>query len=39
MKGDTGGYGDEREGTYDDKYLRTRARRTSRGEFIQNKYI
>jgi hypothetical protein len=30
MKGDMGGYGDERERIYDDKYLRTRARRTSR---------
>ena len=30
MKGDMRGYGDERERIYDDKYLRTRARRTSR---------
>jgi hypothetical protein len=31
MKGDFGGYGDERETKYDDRYIRARARRTSRG--------
>ncbi|CAF4580073.1 unnamed protein product, partial [Rotaria sp. Silwood1] len=30
MKGDIGGYGDEREIIYDDRYIRARARRTSR---------
>lgn len=30
MKGDFG-YGDDKESVYDDKYLRAKARRTSRG--------
>ncbi len=32
MKGDYRGYGDEKENVYDDRYLRARVRRTSRGE-------
>jgi hypothetical protein len=31
MKGDVRGYDDDKETTYDDRYLRARARRTSRG--------
>jgi hypothetical protein len=31
MKADSKGYGDERETIYDDRYIRARARRTSRG--------
>ena len=32
MKGDYRGYGDDQDSTYDDRYLRVRAKRTSRGE-------
>ncbi len=32
MKGDYRGYGDEKENIYDDRYLRAKARRTSRGK-------
>jgi hypothetical protein len=41
MKGDIGGYGDERGTLYDDRHIRARARRTSRGELKQkkNKYF
>ena len=35
MKGDSRGYSDEAETVYDDRYLRTRARRTSRGRFFE----
>jgi hypothetical protein len=37
MKGDIGGYGDERGTLYDDRHIRARARRTSRGELKQKK--
>jgi hypothetical protein len=35
MKADSKGYGDERETIYDDRYIRARARRTSRGLLIR----
>jgi hypothetical protein len=31
MRGDIGGYGDDKERVYDDRYIRARTRRTSRG--------
>jgi hypothetical protein len=34
MKGDYRGYGDDSDRILDDKYLRTRARRTSRGKYF-----
>jgi len=37
MKGDIGGYGDERGTLYDDRHIRARARRTSRGELKQKR--